>query len=139
MVPQNPTISAGPSPQSSVVRVLLLATVILSLLFSAVFGTIGIFVLKRIGSQMTDLQQMVVTFHIFIQILFALFCFLGIASGAFCLYLLFNNTSSQPWDTDKCLMVAFDNFTRQLCMKAAVLKGLSIAMFVVMWLVEMGA
>jgi len=131
-------------------------------MFSVVFGTIGIVVLLKIGNQMTDLQQIAVWFHVFVYILFALFCFLGvyaciakragiasaftsliigqmvfsIGSGALILYLLFNNTPSQPWDASHCLTVAADQFTRQLCTKSGLLKGLAIAMFIVMWIVE---
>ncbi|KAF8066621.1 hypothetical protein FPV67DRAFT_1670114 [Lyophyllum atratum] len=157
------TTPAGPpkSP-SSLVRYALLAMVVLSLSFSAVFGTIGIIVLKKIGGQMTELQQIAIWFHIFVYMLFAIFCFLGVyacivkrrgvtslftslvigqilfsvGSGALCLYLLFNNTRAQPWDADKCLAVAFDKFTQQLCHKTKLLKGFAIAMFIVMWLVE---
>jgi len=159
----SPTTTAGPlKSRSSPVRYVLLTTIALSLMFSAVFGTIGIVVLIKIGNQMTDLQQIAVWFHVFVYILFAILCFLGlyacivkqpgvasmftsliigqivfsIGSGALILYLLFNNTPSQPWDANHCLAVAVDQFTRQLCAKTDLLKGLAIAMFVLMWIVE---
>lgn len=160
-IPAN--VPAGPPKlQSSLVRYVLLVVIALSLSFSAVFGTVGILVLERIGSQMTELQQVAIWFHIFVYILYAILCFLGvyaciakgagatslftslvigqilfsIGSGALCLYLLFNTTTAQPWDTNKCLAVAFDKFTRELCRKTVLLKGLAIAMFIVTWLVE---
>ncbi|KAG6809655.1 hypothetical protein H0H92_015303 [Tricholoma furcatifolium] len=173
----NPPTSAGPSlrvilkPQSSLVRYTLLMTVILSLSFSAVFGAFGIVVLKKIGKlpltsatgdQLSDLEHIAVTFHIFVHLFFALFCFVGlyaclsrdrvatslfvsfimgqiifsIGSGALCLYLLFDNSSSQLWNVENCLASASDNFARQLCKKTAFMKGISVAMFIVMWLVE---
>ncbi|KAF5370939.1 hypothetical protein D9615_009796 [Tricholomella constricta] len=158
------TPAGPPKHQSSMVRYVLLAMVVLSLLFSAVFSTIGILVLNKIGSQLTEIQQTAVWFHIFVYIIFAIFCILGVyacvvkrrgatslftslvigqilfslGSGVLCLYLLFNNTPSQPWNANKCLAIASDSFTRELCQKSALLKGLAIAMFIVMWLVEIG-
>jgi len=134
----------------------------LCLSLSAIFDTVGIIILKKITSQMTQLQQLAVWFNIFVYVFLIISGFLGIyacivkkrsaaslftslviaqfpfsvASGALCLYLLFNNTSSQPWDTDKCMAIAFDRFTRDLCQKTDLLKGLSIATLVVTWLVE---
>jgi len=158
-----PTTPAGPpKPPSSLVRNVLLVMIALSLSFSAVFGTVGILVLERIENQMTELQQVAIWFHTFVYILYAILCFFGvyaciakrmgamslftslvigqilfsIGSGALCLYLLFNITTAQPWDTNKCLAAALDKFTRELCGKTDLLKGFAIAMFIVMWLVE---
>lgn len=147
---------------TSLVRYILLVMVILSLLFSSVFGAIGILILQKIGVQFTDLQRLSVTFHVLVQILFVFICAIGvygciaqrrkavslflsliigqllfsIAAGAMCLYFLFNATPSQPWDADRCIDTAYDEFTRQLCHKTPLLKGIAVALFIVMWLVE---
>ncbi|GLB40921.1 hypothetical protein LshimejAT787_0901360 [Lyophyllum shimeji] len=159
------TTPAGPTkPQPALVRYAFLGMTGLSLSFSAIFSTIGILVLKRVGSRMTELQQVAIWFHIFVYILYGMLCFLGvyacvvrrpgptalftslvigqilfsIGSGALCLYLLFNTTTAQPWDTRGCLDHAFDTFTKEVCRKSAVLKGFSIAAYIVMWLAEIG-
>ncbi|RDB25609.1 hypothetical protein Hypma_006122 [Hypsizygus marmoreus] len=129
------------------------------------FGAIGIVVVKRLDAQLTDLQRIAIFFHIFMSLFFAVICFLGffaciarrasatslytslilgqilfsIASGIFCIYLLFNGTSSQPWDTQKCIAAAADQFTRIFCQRSKLLKGLATAMFAIMWLVEIAS
>jgi len=142
----------------NVTRYIFLAATILSLLFATAFATIGIIVLERLNDQFTETERIAVFFHIFLCMFFALVCLFGsyasiskhlsatslftsliigqillsIGSGVLCIYLLF----SQPWDVNKCLTVAFDQFTKNLCQRTDVLKGVTTAMFAVLWLVE---
>jgi len=151
-----------PKSASNILRNSLLAMTMLSLLFSIIFSTVGILASIRIKTQLTDLERFALYSHIVVYIMYTIVCSFGVyaiavkgakqtsfymsmvigqilfslASGALCLYLLFNNTTTMPWNVAQCLAVAFDSLARDLCKKTPLLKGFATAMFIVMWLVE---
>jgi hypothetical protein len=60
----------------------------------------------------------------------------SLASGALCLYVIFDST--RAWDATKCLTIAFDPFTRNLCQRTPVVKGLTVGFLATLWVVEIG-
>ena len=60
----------------------------------------------------------------------------SLASGALCIYILFDSTHA--WAASKCLTIAFDPFTKNLCRRTPVFKGLTIGFLSMLWIVEIG-
>ena len=60
----------------------------------------------------------------------------SLASGALCIYILFD--SNHAWAASKCLTIAFDPFTKNLCRRTPVFKGLTIGFLSMLWIVEIG-
>jgi hypothetical protein len=62
----------------------------------------------------------------------------SIGSGVVCLYLLFQTSPSQDLGIDTCKTISFDQFTQNLCQRTPLAKGVAVASFAIMWLVEIG-
>jgi hypothetical protein len=60
----------------------------------------------------------------------------SIASGTLCLYVLFNN--AHAWDAARCLAIAFDLFTENLCQRTLVFKSLAAGFLGTLWMIEIG-
>jgi len=144
-----------PNPARSFVRYTLIVLIVLSLLFSLTFATVGMLVVLRIQSEVTDLQRVAIYIHIIVYVYFTLVCAFGIyaigvmqtyktsifmslvisqilfslGSGALCLYLLYRKDAV-------CLALFNGQFMKDLCNNGPVLQGITTALFVVMWLVE---
>ncbi|KAF9465982.1 hypothetical protein BDZ94DRAFT_1159102 [Collybia nuda] len=139
---------------------IILAT--LALLLSTIYGIVGILVLQRLNAHLTDLHRMAIYFHIFVHFSFGLISVLGfyaillkrpgatsfyiaivigqllfsIGSGAICLFLLFKPSRLQDLSSNQCISMFSDIFTRNLCQRTQLTRGLAVASLIVIWLVE---
>jgi hypothetical protein len=60
----------------------------------------------------------------------------SLASGALCLYIIFY--AAQAWDTTRCLTIAFDPLTKNVCQRTPLFKGLTVGLLSALWTVEIG-
>jgi hypothetical protein len=76
------------------------------------------------------------TVQVFVSMLFVELLF-GLGSGTFALYLLFQKKSSET--VQHCLADVHDSFGKQLCERSPVLKGVSVALLLVICFIEIRA
>ena len=148
-------------PRSDIIQMSLLVTVFLFFLLSVTFSTVGILVLQRIGAILTDVQRLANYAHIIVYVVspfigasgiyaislrktkatsyYLSFTFghtlFGLVSGILCLY-VFWHARSFAWNMDGCLGFAHDAFSKDLCRRGSMFKGIGTALFAVMWLIE---
>jgi hypothetical protein len=60
----------------------------------------------------------------------------SLASGALLLYVIFY--TPRAWNAAKCLNIAFDAFTKNLCQRTPLFKGLTVSLLSALWIFEIG-
>ncbi|KAJ7220710.1 hypothetical protein GGX14DRAFT_694995 [Mycena pura] len=142
----------------------LVAIATLGLFSGLTLSIMGLIVASRLNGQLTDVQSLAVSFHVIVYVLLALFSMVGlygtayerrtavqvfvsmlivqlvfgVASGFFVLCTLFQKQSADTVQTCIAQTNAHDSFGRQLCERSSALKGVSVALLVVVCFIEIG-
>jgi len=148
-------------------RYAMLVLVAFMLLLSIVYLSVGAAMYHRLTTHVTDFQKIAMAMHIFVYAVLAFFCgfgiyavvfrcqtqsnvfcamlmgqiLFGIASGAVCAYILFNegkeNTKNELIDCLNSIQHTPEgNFIKELCYRTPFAKGVSLALFLFMWILQ---
>ncbi|KAJ3759034.1 hypothetical protein EV360DRAFT_82509 [Lentinula raphanica] len=153
-----------PAERSSIpqLRHQVLYVAVAEFLFSIIFLVIGFLLLYTLGENILDADAVALNLHIFAyfflglsttlgisgalyssRALIAMFCSMvmaqlvfGLGSGIYCLTILFNDPGSIMSRVlhTKCLNL--DHFSRAFCERTPMMKYLTLALFLQMWLIE---
>jgi len=132
----------------------------MGVLVGLLFLIMGIVIGVKLDSQLTTQSRLSIYFHVLSYTLLAsvsvcgihgvatksrksalLYCYMlavqlatGLASGIICLYLLFRYRAA--WIAQTCVLSVRDSFTKSLCRRSHAWKGLTVTIFICVWLVE---